>query len=640
LQPEVSEIDPVVIQGARVVVKPQQANAPQKAQADSSSTGGPEIPSFLRHARIGLIDVEVASWEVPGDSGTAKLQHQEQQGEWKWKVDANESAHLIHADLQGKSESHSVDGPWDLALNVLAQKINPQVGEAELRDCRIHFAKKELSLQCPLRVKANLAAIPQVPKIKFNSDVQLILDSKITSNDLLDMSESAHGDLKLTLQPTRPLGDASAIGQAFGAVQVHGDWTPVKKSHRFSFKTDGEMNLKIDRFEKLVQFLDPTHYAVPAPFDALKGEVELSAKANFDENQGDAPITLKTRLSSDHDEKFDLDGSGLLSVQRMSPFKSHLDFDLVLSDVQIPLPHFDLAIPPALLPDSRITTKAIQKTGDRVGQKAGMRSREPAPSALDYHFTIKTGKTMRIQTNLAKALIPVDLNLTADKGKDPLGTIRVGKVPLDLLHRKAEVQFIQVELVPPSEKPSELAKAKLNQVRTASGKPLSEKSGEKKLSGDLRIDYTDYVIHIELYGTVDEPGYKFESDPPLSDTDIISVLIFGRTAEDLDEVQGQSVGNVQAAAAGRGLDLASLYFLASTPVESVGYDPQTGAVSANFRIADGTSLNVTRSQSEDMQSIGIRKRIGGNWSIVTQQGNPADPSDKSVSALLQWSHRY
>jgi hypothetical protein len=97
---------------------------------------------------------------------------------------------------------------------------------------------------------------------------------------------------------------------------------------------------------------------------------------------------------------------------------------------------------------------------------------------------------------------------------------------------------------------------------------------------------------------------------------------------------------VQAAAAGRGLDLASLYLLASTPVESVGYDPQTGAVSARFRIASGTSLNVSKSQQEDMESIGIRKRIGSNWSIVTQQGNPADPTDKSVSALLQWSHRY
>jgi hypothetical protein len=162
---------------------------------------------------------------------------------------------------------------------------------------------------------------------------------------------------------------------------------------------------------------------------------------------------------------------------------------------------------------------------------------------------------------------------------------------------------------------------------------------EERLSGSLEVDYTDYTIHANLYGTLDEPVIKFVSNPPLSDQDVISVLLFGRTSEDLDSGETQSVGNVRSAITNRGLGLASLYLLASTPVESVGYDPESGTFSAKFKLAAGTSLNVAESQKQ-LESLGIKQRVGKHWAITTQYGNPADPTDRSVSTVLEWSHRY
>lgn len=70
------------------------------------------------------------------------------------------------------------------------------------------------------------------------------------------------------------------------------------------------------------------------------------------------------------------------------------------------------------------------------------------------------------------------------------------------------------------------------------------------------------------------------------------MLLFGRKLDALDAGQAASVGSTGAAVADGAVTLASMYLLASTPVESVGYNPVTRVSTAKIRLADGTSLNV------------------------------------------------
>jgi hypothetical protein len=289
-------------------------------------------------------------------------------------------------------------------------------------------------------------------------------------------------------------------------------------------------------------------------------------------------------------------GEGTLSFAK-SP--AVLDFALSLEHVDLLLPHLDLAAPPQLLPDARIMRKQLARKSD-------------GPPSFVFHLAIKTADDpLHIGTNLAQSPIPIRLDLKAGSDQDLTGTLKVETFPLDLFRRKAQVDHFNIDFEPK----------------------------EKKIDGEFKIAYTDYTILIDAYGTTDKPDFKFGSDPPLSDSDVVSVLLFGKTSDSLDPTQTQSVGNTQSAAAAHGLDLASMYLLSSTPVESVGWDPQSGTFSAKFHLAEGTSLSVTKGQQEQ-QSVGIRKRIGSNWAITTQLGNPVDPTDHSLFALFEWSHRY
>ena len=119
----------------------------------------------------------------------------------------------------------------------------------------------------------------------------------------------------------------------------------------------------------------------------------------------------------------------------------------------------------------------------------------------------------------------------------------------------------------------------------------------------------------------------------------MSVLLFGEPLETLDPDRLSSIGNAQAALADGALNLASIYALASTPIQSIGYDPQKGIATMKVRLAEGTSLNVGASSSE-VQEIGVRKRIGPNWTVTTQVENSAASSERSVSAFLEWALRY
>jgi hypothetical protein len=139
-------------------------------------------------------------------------------------------------------------------------------------------------------------------------------------------------------------------------------------------------------------------------------------------------------------------------------------------------------------------------------------------------------------------------------------------------------------------------------------------------------------------GTVGKPGFSFISDPPLPQDQILSVLLYGQAPEALDAEQASTVSNANAAVSDKAVGLASFLLLGSTPIQALTYDPISKQMLVKFRIAAGTSLSVSQGSS-DTRDIGIRRRLGKNWSIstdlITQPGEP-----NILSAFLEWAHRY
>ena len=587
--PRLTEIGPMAIHAKEISI----------SSDSSSSSSGTGVPGWIRSARMGRMIIVIDRWVIPGDSGSLDLRHGEKSEEWKLAV--VENAHRVTLALRAKNPGGALEGPWSLDINGRVKEITTEFREVSFRDCRVRFEKENLQSNCPLTASLNLPHIPQIRKIRLAETFSLLLTSRLQSRDLFDSSKAVEGEVVLNLLPFDPLVNYRNLLQSWGEIKATGRGIPNQSSTHWQISSSLDLELGIKKFRRLVKILDPTDFAVPAPLHALDGEVRLSVQGKIGPDFAHAPIRLLTRLSS-QDQNFDVDGSANLEVSQFTPYiQSKLQGKVLLTNLKIPLPHLDFQKLPQIFSDPRIVRS-------RGKQRAGT----VAPLLLDYQFDIKTGeRPVFILSNLTKAPVPVRLDLALETTEPLRGKVHFDSFPLDLFHRDARVDHMDIEMT---------------------GK-------ENRISGVAEVDYTDYLIRIILSGTVEEPEVKFESEPALSDQDVISVLLFGRTSGDLEPGQSQSVGNVRSAAASRSLDLASLYLLASTPVESVGYDPESATFSAKFKLAEGTSLNVSEAQSE-LESIGVRKRIGSHWAITTQYGNPADPNDKSVSTLLEWSHRY
>jgi hypothetical protein len=292
------------------------------------------------------------------------------------------------------------------------------------------------------------------------------------------------------------------------------------------------------------------------------------------------------------------DATGTLEVpSRIDPAGPRLDLDIVLSDVQLKLPRLTFyAKPPQILLDKRFA-----KTNKGAA----------APFAYAVRVHTANDGALRLLTNLAKAPVPLALDFQAASSAPFQGLLAVGHVPLQLFRRDAAVDHFLVHFAP-----------------QAIG-----------LDGKLRVVYADYTVFVYVLGTAKAPIVKFVSDPPLPDQQLGAILLFGKDMAELDANQLSSSDDMRAAAADGALSLASLYLLASTPVESVGYDPQAKAFTAKVALAPGLSLNLG-SDFEDYQKVGLRKRIAGPWAVDTSVERRPGSDTQSVTAMLEWSRRY
>jgi hypothetical protein len=120
---------------------------------------------------------------------------------------------------------------------------------------------------------------------------------------------------------------------------------------------------------------------------------------------------------------------------------------------------------------------------------------------------------------------------------------------------------------------------------------------------------------------------------------VLALLLFGRPIEGLDDEQSGSVSNMDAAAKDGALSLASLYLFASTPIETVGYNPHTKGLTARVKLASGTSLNVGANE-QGVTDVGVSKRLSSHWRVQTTVNEPDDPQGRSASTLLEWFLRF
>lgn len=382
----------------------------------------------------------------------------------------------------------------------------------------------------------------------------------------------------------------------------------LKISHKLDF------GLKVPHFEDLVEFLARTPYSVPAPINVLRGPLSFSLKGSGDPRKDlqNFDYALISGLAAGRQAlKFEIRGkvaaAGLWAPGRS--FKN--ETDVVLQEIALQLPRIDLKGMATFIPDSRIRTG---RQSDEEALARQERHNVPVATsapALRGEIGVRTAKPAILYSNLAKDPVPIGLEI---KIKVPAGgvtgTVEVRPFRAKIFRRIASIDHIRLS--------------------GRAGSPIMD------LDGLIVYRAAEAKIFIRLMGTAQKPKVTFESEPPMSQGDIMAMLLFGKSPEKLDSDQQSSAANVQTAVSNSAFGLASLYLLASTPVEYVGYDPASRTYTVKLRLPGGTMLQL--GSDGEKSGVQLRKRIAAHLAIQTELTN-TQTQGNIVTTLLEWYGR-
>ncbi|MBF0300346.1 MAG: translocation/assembly module TamB domain-containing protein, partial [Oligoflexia bacterium] len=296
-----------------------------------------------------------------------------------------------------------------------------------------------------------------------------------------------------------------------------------------------------------------------------------------------------------------------------------LNAKVYLEDIRIVLPNIVSAQAVKIIPDTRIIHS---KQKDQKANQAKAETKTKTTSnfknfKINLNISTSRPDAIKLFTTIAKKNIPISINVNIKDTKITDGVIEIAPFEIDLFKRNAKLNFLKLTLKP------NISKSPIN--------------------SEIVVPYADYIIIVSIVGTIDRPKIIFDSNPPLDRDNIMSMLFFGKQINELNEGEGESVTSIKAAAADGALTLASLYFLSSTPIESIGYNPETKAMSAKIRLDSKTSITIGSQKGQEISSLGsveVRKKIGENFIISTEIDTATEDAETNIWTFLEWYNRY
>jgi hypothetical protein len=510
--------------------------------------------------------------------------------------------------ITARANGSYAPGQLQAQVSGSANELIREIPKLSLNECDLSITRVSDRADSRYVVDCGVTgSIPFPPErlrfLEIPTEAGLRVQADLTSSDFIPSDTTQlEGSLDVVATPI-----LSPIFQGRG--EIHSRMSGVAGEFPRSGQLDSkiELELRVPDFQKLSRKLRNTAWGIPAPFQALEGDVTFRSAGTVSLEEGILPLRLRTRLTS-VSQNMDLDADGTLEVSdvRTDP-KTQLNFGLTLSNLKILLPRLQLEKPPRFVPDDRIHTLAAHPTAKPTSTKTG-------ESKFGYRAAIRTppGKPVQVITNLARGPIPIHLDITLANDSPPVGKVNIGTFPVEAFRRKATVQRFDINLVP--------------QV------------GDSAIDGRLEVPLGDYRTFVDVVGSIDKPKVKVTSEPPIGEDQLLAALLFNRTPEELDPNESVTVGSTRATVSQGALSLASLFLLASTPIEALTYNPDTGQVTAQVRLSEGLSLNVGSGEKQ-AGAVGLRKRLGSNFFVTTDVNNIIQNSS-TVSAYVEWRKRY
>jgi hypothetical protein len=498
---------------------------------------------------------------------------------------------------------------WDASMDVDLQTVNHQLVGIGLKPCRLtmNFINESplngfnTNLSCRGRGQRQQLSrenviglfVPQTILFALNGDISFVRTEQVNSVE-------THVSLSIDRV-------SSDLYNLDGQVLLDGTLDlnhSVNTNHEVRFA----IGFEVPDFQKAVRKLAETDISVPAPFNQLAGGAVCDANGRF-QTIADIekfPLHCESRLSS-KGQKANLKLASELSLRRFgNRYRPHIEGEILMDEVLFTLPDIDIRKPiPQMFRDKRFQSIEEQ----------ARENDHPKEAPITYSFRIRTSenKPLQFRTELLPNLIPLFVNLRFDEGKEMSGSVAIRDYQIELFKRTAKIENMEVTFL--------------------AGNDL------QNLKGMIRFPNKDYALGMDIYGSLQEPSYHFSSTPPLEDSQILGLLLFGEEPTNLDDETQRSIGHTQNAMADKAVGLLSMYYLASTPIERLGYDPNAQVFTAQFRLPDGVLLTFG-SDVDSKGTVGLRKKLTGNWSIDTTAERNSETDAQKGRASLNWSKRF
>lgn len=372
-------------------------------------------------------------------------------------------------------------------------------------------------------------------------------------------------------------------------------------------------------FARTVAALEKTRYAVPAPFNELRGSASLvigeGAIASSREKTFRIPVRLETRLKSPT-QALVTETSGDFAVTPQ-PLAMKMTLQAKLNEIWLQAPDLNPIVPmPAVVGDSRIVEKGANPEPSPSMSVASAPNGKPAmeePSVFAYDVAISTpAHPIRVLHRIFEPAAAFRVNGKVSNMAGAAFDVKFEPMKVVYLKREATLEKLLVNVDP-------------------------EKAGVG-LDGRVSIQKADYTLFADLGQVGGKTSIELSSDPPLSEDDIVSLILFNQLSSDLDSGGASSVQDTRSAISKRAVGFFSFWVLSSTPVESVAYDPTTHVYSARVKLPGGFTATVG-SDWENAQEIGLRKRLGGKW-VVTAGSVTDSKGVTTQESMIEWYNRY
>jgi translocation and assembly module TamB len=218
----------------------------------------------------------------------------------------------------------------------------------------------------------------------------------------------------------------------------------------------------------------------------------------------------------------------------------------------------------------------------------------------------------------------------ADAAAELQGQVRARKVPQEDLRLSGTIETVRGWMV-------------------FQGKRFTLDHGQINFTGSKEIDpglditanykAGQYTVMVIIGGTANKPSLKLDSDPALSQADILSVLVFGKPTNELNDGQRQSMRN-------RAQDLATS-FAVSEVGRSVGealglaghgiqvQEVSTERVALGTYLTERTYVTIAENVAKQGQEVGIEYELTRHWGVST-----STTSAGGSGADVVWRVRY